>query len=464
MGTDPPASEALFAERAQALQPVFAEQLMAFAQRGAHYADGFYEHTVLQHGRWTQRARGRLAPPDVHIRSALVEGLALQAHHAEGSWFGACAEATPEAVQRLAHQFPAPDAPTAPIYTSAPASEAAIRALLERTADVLFGLSASVVEVRLEAQSRLRHTLVVNTHGATVTRLQPLTEVRAEADVQGTQGTTSGAAQQAVMGLADAFANDVSEQVARDAIAQAARLADAKPMPSGAYAVVLAAGWGGAWLHEVIGHRLEADVASADGAASLGIQIAPAAVTLFDDGTYPGGRASTSHDDEGTPSAKTTLIHNGRCLRWLTDRAHADRLGLPRTGNGRRASYAHPPLPRMTNLYLASGIDTPDALRHAAQDGLLVHQLGQGMIDMAARTYRVYVREGRRLEHGQRTHAVRDVWLEGSIDDALHSIRGIANDGFLDVHRGRCLKHGQHLPIGCGLPTTLLSTIRVCPS
>jgi len=455
---------AAFAASCRRLEGVFPEVLASLQHHGAHYADGFYERSVLQHGRWTQRAAGRLFPPVVHIRSALVEGLALHAHRTDGHWFGSTSEATPEAVQRLARRLPRVEDNAVPVHVSTSASETALRALLERTADLTLGLSDRIADVRIEVQSRLRQTLVVNTDGVAISRTQPLTEMRVVVDLQGAHGSTSCTAQHAVLGLADALDDDVPARSARDAVAQAQRLTDARPLAASSYPVVLAAGWGGAWLHEGIGHHLEADVASTESTLSLGSQVAPTYVTLFDDGTHPDGRASASHDDEGTTTGKTTLIRDGHCLQWLTDRAHADQLNLPRTGNGRRASYAHPPLPRMTNLYLAAGTDTPDALVRSVRDGLFVHQLGRGLVDTASRTYRVQVREGSRIERGRQTHAVRDVWLEGPLDDALFCIRGVADDSCLDRHRGRCMKHGQQLPIGCGTPTLLLSNICVSPS
>lgn len=457
-------ASAAFDASCRRLTAVFPDVLTSLLARGAHYADAFYERSRLQHGRWIQRARGRLSPPDVHIRSGLVEGVALHAHRTAGNWFAARAGAMPEAVQLLARELPPAEVPEALVFLPTPAAETALRALLEHTADSLLSHSDQVTDVRIETQARLRQTLLVNTDGLALIQTQPLTEIRAEVDVQGMQGRTTGIAQRAVMGLVDEFADDTPACLARDAFAQAQRLMSARVFVGGTYPVVLASGWGGAWLHEVIGHRLEADVAATDGAVSIRDQIAPRHVTLVDDGTHPDGRASSAHDDEGTAMGKTTLIREGECLQWLTDRARADQLELPRTGNGRRASYAHPPLPRMSNFYLASGRATADALIQSVKEGLFAHQLGQGVVDTASRTYRVQVREGSRIEQGRLTHTVRNMWLEGSIDDALYTIRGVADNSALDLHRGRCLKHGQLVPVGCGLPTTLLSGIRVIPS
>ncbi|GAB5518020.1 MAG: hypothetical protein RhofKO_02710 [Rhodothermales bacterium] len=402
-------------------------------------------------------------PPEVELRAFRVEGLALHAHHAEGDWFAASEDATPTTVHRLAHRFP--ETPIPQRVRPATAVDAVpLRALLERTADATLSLDKQVVRVQIEVQSRLRQTLLVNTDGAQVLRQQPLTELRAEVQLRHANGTSAASAQRAVLGLADDCTEDLPEQLARAVVEQAQRLATARFMPTAAYPVVLTSGWGGAWLHEVIGHRLEADVAAADGQLRLHTMIAPPSVTLIDDGTLVGGRATATHDDEGTPSARTALIQEGRCSNWLTDRAHADRLGLPRTGNGRRASYASPPLPRMTTLTLAPGTETPDALIETTRDGLFARQLGRGSVDLANRTYRVFVREGQRIERGRLTHPVADVWLEGALDDALHTIDGIATDSVTDLHHGICVKQGQALPIACSLPTTRLSSIFVRPS
>ena len=228
--------------------------------------------------------------------------------------------------------------------------------------------------------------------------------------------------------------------------------------------VVLGAGWGGVWLHEGIGHLLEADVAAAQGWLDRrGERVASPAVNLVDDPTLAVGRGALRADDEAAPAQRTTLIENGMLCGFLTDRRTADRHDLPRTGHGRRQDYRHAPLPRMTNLILQPGEVRPDDLVADVADGLFVTAVGQGHTDPASGRYAVAVRAGRRIENGRLTMPVRDVWLEGDVAAALLQIGGIANDAQLDTARGDCVKGGQHVPVSVGMPTVLLRACAVSP-
>ncbi|MGI9174706.1 MAG: TldD/PmbA family protein, partial [Rhodothermales bacterium] len=250
------------------------------------------------------------------------------------------------------------------------------------------------------------------------------------------------------------------EEVAREAVERAGVLAEAKPLGPGRLPVVLGGGWSGVWLHEAIGHAFEADNAL-NHQNQIGQAIAPPHVTLVDDATVPSGRGSFTHDDEGTPAQRTVLVENGVLRSFLTDRQHADQLGLPRTGNGRRQSFRHLPLPRMTNLLLAPGEASEADLIADVRDGLYVAMPGHGLVWPGEDRFAFDVLEGYRIEQGRLTHPVADVRLAGSTTDALRHVVAIGPDVRLETARGLCRKAEQTVPVSVGMPAVLLAGLQV---
>ena len=333
--------------------------------------------------------------------------------------------------------------------------------LLRAAVEAAFALDGRVRDVRAGYQDEVRRTLVATSEGVAVCRATMLVGLRVEVelDVDGRPVTSH-----AVAGGAAPFGfflQHPPEAVAREAVERAGRLAEAKPLSAGTLPVVLAGGWGGVWLHEAAGHAFEADNAS-EWRNRIGQPIAPTSVTLLDDATVPGGRGSFPSDDEGTPAQRTVLVEGGVLRNLLTDRRHAARLGLPRTGNGRRQSFRHAPLPRMTNLFLQPGSATTEAdLIADVRDGLYVAMPGHGLVHPAADRFAFDVLEGYRIENGRLTRPVRDVRLSGSAANALAQIVGIGSDVRLDAARGHCRKAGQTVPVSVGMPAVLLKGLEV---
>jgi TldD protein len=232
--------------------------------------------------------------------------------------------------------------------------------------------------------------------------------------------------------------------------------------------VVLAGGWGGVWLHEVVGHLLEADVAAdcsapgALGAERIGLRVANDSINVFDDATLDAARGTARVDDEGTPTRRNTLIEEGILTSLLTDRATACRLGLPETGNGRRQDYRHEPLPRMSNLLLEAGDADPESLVNEARTGIFVKMIGNGAVVPEEDSFSFEILEGYAIESGRIGRPVRGR-LSGRPSEMLTRIRGIANDFQYDAGRGICSKNGQVVPVSVGMPTVLIDMMTVNP-
>ena len=252
------------------------------------------------------------------------------------------------------------------------------------------------------------------------------------------------------------------ERLGRAAAERALALLGAEPAPSGEVTVVLGPAAGGTLLHEACGHGMEADLVARGAsvyAGRRGARLCPLPLTAVDDPTVPGGWGSFAADDEGIPARRTVMIAEGICAGFLTDRLHAERLGLPRTGNGRRRSYAHPPLPRMSNSYLLPGGDDPREILRATRHGLYCRALGGGMVDGVTGTFTFAVTEAYRIERGELVAPVRGATLIGDGPTALARIDAIGSD--FAVQEGTCAKGNQRLPVGLGAPTLRIARLAV---
>ena len=260
------------------------------------------------------------------------------------------------------------------------------------------------------------------------------------------------------------FERHPPEEVGREAGETALRMLDARPAPAGPMAVVVGNGWGGVLVHEAVGHGLEADQVhkhSSVYAGRLGETVAAPLVTLVDDATVPGHRGSFRVDDEGVPAQRTPLVVRGVLQGYLTDRRRARLLGLPTSGNGRRQSFQHLPIPRMTNLYIEAGTTDPADIIADTPRGLYVASLGGGQVDPASGQFVFSVTEGYLIEDGRLTAPVRGATLAGDSFSVLARIDALGNDFALDPGLGSCGKLGQWVPVGVGQPTLRVSELLV---
>ena len=254
------------------------------------------------------------------------------------------------------------------------------------------------------------------------------------------------------------------QSAVREALRQSLVSLTAIPAPAGEMDVVLGPGWPGILLHEAIGHGLEGDFNRKKTSAFanlMGERIAASDVTVVDDGTIEDRRGSLSIDDEGTPSRRTVLIENGILVGYMQDRLNARLMRVEPTGNGRRQSYAHAPMPRMTNTMMLDGKYPPQEIIELVQSGLYAVNFGGGQVDITSGKFVFHCTEAYRLENGKIGAPVKGAMIIGSGADALKRISMVGNDMRLDSGIGTCGKQGQGVPVGVGQPTLRLDRITV---
>ncbi len=249
-----------------------------------------------------------------------------------------------------------------------------------------------------------------------------------------------------------------------EALRQALINLDSVDTPAGEMQVILGPGWPGILLHEAIGHGLEGDFNRKKTSAFselLGKRVASKGVTVVDDGTLDNRRGSLSIDDEGTPTSQTVLIEDGILVGYMQDRQNAQLMNMKPTGNGRRESFAHAPMPRMTNTYMMEGVNSPEEILSEVENGLYAVNFGGGQVDITSGKFVFTASEAYIVENGKIKAPVKGATLIGNGPDALTHIKMIGNDMKLDPGVGTCGKDGQGVPVGVGQPTILLDNLTV---
>jgi TldD protein len=251
---------------------------------------------------------------------------------------------------------------------------------------------------------------------------------------------------------------------ADEAVRQALVNLQSVPAPAGEMDVVLGPGWPGVMLHEAVGHGLEGDFNRKKTSAFAGLmgqRVASEGVTVVDDGTIAARRGSLSIDDEGTPTNRTVLIENGILVGYMQDRQNARLMGMKPTGNGRRESFAHVPMPRMTNTYMLAGRHEPGEILASVKNGIYAVHFGGGQVDITSGKYVFECTEAYRIENGKVGAPIRGAMLIGNGPTDLHRIAMVGNDLQLDPGIGTCGKNGQGVPVGVGQPTLRIDRITV---
>jgi len=249
-----------------------------------------------------------------------------------------------------------------------------------------------------------------------------------------------------------------------EALRQALVNLESVDTPAGEMQVVLGPGWPGILLHEAIGHGLEGDFNRKKTSAFselIGKRVASKGVTVVDDGTLDNRRGSLSIDDEGTPTSKTLLIEDGILVGYMQDRQNAKLMNMAPTGNGRRESFAHAPMPRMTNTYMVEGNHSPEEILSTVKNGLYAVNFGGGQVDITSGKFVFTASEAYIIENGQIKAPVKGATLIGNGPDALTHVKMVGNDMMLDPGVGTCGKDGQGVPVGVGQPTILLDNLTV---
>ena len=274
------------------------------------------------------------------------------------------------------------------------------------------------------------------------------------------QGSAGGGGRYAL----DYFTDEVLHEYASTAVNQAIVNLDAMPAPAGSMTVVLGSGWPGILLHEAIGHGLEGDFNRKGTSAfsgKIGTKVASPEVTVVDDGTIPNRRGSLNVDDEGNTTSITTLIENGKLVGYMQDAMNANLMNASVTGNGRRESYAHLPMPRMTNTFMLNGKHEPEEIIKSVDDGIYANNFGGGQVDITSGKFVFSASQAWVIKNGKLIHPIKGASIVGNGPEILNEVSMVGNDMQLDTGVGTCGKDGQSVPVGVGQPTLKIDNIIV---
>jgi TldD protein len=337
-------------------------------------------------------------------------------------------------------------------------------ALLERLEGYARELDPRVVEVMAHLAGTWEVILVARGDGHMAADVRPLVRVSVTVIMQDGDKREQGSAGGGTRADYSYFSDEVLKDYARRAVHQANINLAAVPAPAGSMTVVLGNGWPGILLHEAIGHGLEGDFnrkGSSAFSGHLGQRVAAKGVTVVDDGTLPDRRGSLTVDDEGNTSQRTVLIEDGILKGYMQDTLNARLMGVPVTGNGRRESFAHLPLPRMTNTYMLNGERDPAEIIASVKKGLYCANFGGGQVDITNGKFVFSAAEAYLIEDGKITRPVKGASLIGNGPDVLTRVSMIGNDMALDPGVGTCGKEGQSVPVGVGQPTLRVDGLTV---
>ncbi|NIY80687.1 metalloprotease TldD [Celeribacter sp. HF31] len=431
-----------------------------------------------------RRTSEGLVLDDGRIRTASYdasEGFGLRAVRGETAGYAHSTEISEQAIRRAAETArlavgdgggtlaDAPRATNVHLYTDENPLEGAAFDVkidtLKEIDDYLRGLDSRVVQVTASLAASHQEVYILRPEGGLTSDIRPMARLSIAVIVEQNGRRESGSAGGGGrFGLTGLITPDHWQGVAREALRIAAVNLEAVPAPAGVMDVALGPGWPGVLLHEAVGHGLEGDFNRKKTSAFAGLmgqQVAAKGVTVLDDGTIPDRRGSISVDDEGTPSEKTTLIEDGILVGYMQDRQNARLMGVTPTGNGRRESYAHAPMPRMTNTYMLGGDAAPDEIIADMKDGIYAVGFSGGQVDITNGKFVFNCTEAYRVENGRVGAPVKGATLIGDGATAMKQIRAVGNDMALDPGVGNCGKQGQWVPVGVGQPTLLIGGLTV---
>ncbi|HSH54362.1 MAG TPA: metalloprotease TldD [Methylotenera sp.] len=336
--------------------------------------------------------------------------------------------------------------------------------LLERLESIARKIDSRISQVTASIAGEYEVVMVARHDGVMAADVRPLVRlginVIAESNGRREQGSAGGG------GRFDYsyFTDEILHDYAQKAVHQALINLEARPAPAGSMTVVLGAGWPGILLHEAIGHGLEGDFNRKGSSAfsnMIGQQVAAKGITIVDDGTIQDRRGSLSIDDEGNPTNRTVLIEDGILRGYIQDSLNARLMNMPVTGNARRESYAHIPMPRMTNTYMLNGTLPPEEIIKSVKKGLYAANFGGGQVDITSGKFVFSAAEAYMIEDGKITYPVKGATLIGNGPEVLKRVSMIGNDMSLDSGVGTCGKEGQSVPVGVGQPTLKIDALTV---
>ena len=468
-------TDRLFFERDDAaLDRGTAERIVAEALAGCDDGELFLEYRETEH----------ISLDDGRIRHAGFEsgsGFGLRAILGEETGYAHAGEMSEPALRRAAATVSAVRGGSSGVAAEAPrASNARLYADLNPLGEMEFGARTAilaeidayarakdprVVQVSASMYGEWQAVQVMRADGRRVADLRPLVRLNVSVVVEKDGRRESGG-----HGTGGRFGYNrlLTAETWRAGVDEALRQAlvnlESRPAPAGEMEVVLGSGWPGILLHEAIGHGLEGDFNRKKTSAFsglLGQRIASPGVTVVDDGTIPDRRGSLTVDDEGTPSGRMVMIEDGILKGFIQDRLNARLMGVDPTGNGRRQSYAHAPMPRMTNTVMMAGPYAPEEMIKSVKRGLYAVNFGGGSVDITSGKFVFSASEAYLIEDGKVTAPVKGATLIGNGPDALTKVTMVGNDLALDAGIGTCGKNGQGVPVGVGQPTIKLAGLTI---
>ena len=410
-----------------------------------------------------------------------AEGFGLRAVQGETVGYAHSTEVSEQAMRRATgtvrlaigagggSMAPAPQATNQKLYSDHnPLSDSTFPAKIDILREIdayARGLDRRVVQVSATIAASHQEVVILRTDAPDVSDSRPMVRMNVsiivEQDGQRQTGYVGGGGRYGLNGMLEPTH---WQPLVREALRIAVVNLLAIPAPAGVMDVALGAGWPGILLHEAIGHGLEGDFnrkGTSAFAGLMGQRIAAPGVTVLDDGTMPNRRGSITVDDEGTPSGKNTLIEDGILVGFMQDRQNARLMGVPPTGNGRRQSFAHTPMPRMTNTYMLGGSVDPKDMVADIKDGIYAVGFGGGQVDITNGKFVFSCTEAYLVKDGKVAAPVKGATLIGDGATALQKIRAIGNDMRLDDGMGNCGKQGQWIPVGVGQPSLLIGGLTV---
>lgn len=322
-----------------------------------------------------------------------------------------------------------------------------------------------VIQVNASLSASYEVILIMNMHGQMIPDVRPLVSIHVSVIVEDKGRRESGRSGGGARVDYTYFnQNEHALHYAREAVREAILNLDAVDAPAGMMPVVLGPGWPGVLLHEAVGHGLEGDFNRKGLSAfsgRIGEKVAASGITVVDNGTLENRRGSLSVDDEGTLTQNTILIEDGILVNYMQDHLNAKLMNMRSTGNCRRESYAHVPMPRMTNTYMLAGQDDPEDIIRSVQSGLYAVNFGGGQVDITSGQFVFTASEAYLIENGKITQPVKGATLIGNGPEVMHNITMVGHDLRLDLGVGVCGKEGQSIPVGVGQPTLKISALTV---
>ncbi len=451
-----------------------AERQVAAATRGAEDGELFLEH----------RESEAISLEDGRIRSASFDatrGFGLRSVAGEAAGYAHAADLSEAALARAAETVKAvaagysgtldvgPRATNTRLYSDlnplAQMDFAAKTALLQQMDAYARSRDSRVKQVMASITGEWQAVQILRPDGRRVADLRPLVRMSVSVVVEANGRRETGSYGTGGRFAYDRVLNEANWKAAvEEALRQALVNLDSIPAPAGEMEVVLGSGWPGILLHEAIGHGLEGDFnrkKTSAFAGLLGQRIAASGVTVVDDGTLPNRRGSITVDDEGTPSGRTVMIEDGILRAFIQDRQNARLMGVAPTGNGRRQSHAHIPMPRMTNTVMLAGPHGPEEIIRSVKRGLYAKNFGGGQVDITSGKFVFSASEAYLIEDGKLGAPVKGATLIGNGPDALTKVAMVGNDMDLDPGIGTCGKQGQGVPVGVGQPTLKMTGLTV---